>query len=146
MYVVMTVFLSLLLWTAGCTGSGTSSDEVVKNDDDQKPNPELFRCEAAPGSYHQLIIIEQEETDDDTGDEDKLVRILFGASDSGQFGRCRQQPNPSGKGTQFFCRSSSQSLRMTWPTAVAKTAAIVDVEEDWLFGVRRYKTNCKPAH
>ena len=145
MHIILIVFLGLMSWTAGCTNSGSSSEETVKNDDDQKPNPELFRCEASPGSYHQLIIIEQEEADDEGGDEDKLVRILFGASDLGQFGRCRQQPNPSGKGTYFFCRSSSQSMRMTWPSAATKTPTMVDVEEDWLFGVRRYKTNCKPV-
>ncbi len=145
MHLLLIALLGLGSLMTACTEGATTSDEAVKTDDDQKPNVELFRCEAAPGSYHQLIIIEQEETDDDAGDEDQLVRILFGASDSGQFGRCRQQPNPGSKGTHYFCRSSSQSMRMTWPTAATKAPTLVDVEEDWLFGVRRYKTNCKAA-
>ena len=34
---------------------------------------------------------------------------------------------------------------MTWPTGDAKATAMVSVEEDWLFGVRRYSTKCRPV-
>jgi hypothetical protein len=141
---VLVAITALALGAASCTADETTTTEAVQGDN-AKSNPEWFRCEAAPGSYHQLIIVEHEDTDDDPSDDDKLVRILFGASDSGQFGRCRLQASPGSNANQFFCRSSSQSLRMTWPTAETKAKAMVQVEEDWLFGVRRYQTKCAPV-
>lgn len=137
--------VSLGLWLSSCTAHDAATNEAGQLET-TKPNVEIFRCVAANGSYHPLIIIEREEGDADSADDrddDKSVRILFSATDTGVLGTCDTSGKDDPKKAKFVCKTGDQSIRLTWPTADVKSAATVSVEETWLFGVRRYTTKCQ---
>ena len=137
--------ISLGLWVSSCTAHDAETNEA-RQLETTKPNVEIFRCVAANGSYHPLIIIEREEGDADSADDrddDKSVRILFSATDTGLLGTCDTSGKDDPKKAKFVCKTGDQSIRLTWPTADVKSAATVSVEETWLFGVRRYTTKCQ---
>jgi len=140
--------ISLGLWLSSCTAHDAATNEAGQLET-TKPNVEIFRCLAGNGSYHPLIIIEREEGDADSPDDrddrddDKSVRILFSATDTGLLGTCDTSGKDNPKKAKFVCKSSDQSIFLTWPTADAKSTATVSVEEKWLLGMRRYTTKCQ---
>jgi hypothetical protein len=137
--------VSLGLWLSSCTAHDAATNEA-RQLETTKPNVEIFRCVAANGSYHPLIIIEREEGDADSADDrddDKSVRILFSATNTGLLGTCDTSGKDDPKKAKFVCKTGDQSIRLTWPTADVKSAATVSVEEKWLLGMRRYTTKCQ---